>query len=106
MYFWALASLKLEIETHRFERQQKIRKNNGGIDAQFLCRSDRHLGGQLRPFTNLNQRMRSANGLVFRHIATCLPQKPYRGSVDRLPQTGADKTAAARCWTIYGLLFF
>src|SRR6185437_2259236 len=42
--------------------------------------------------------MRATDSLILRHIASGLPKEPYRRSIDRLPQTSAQKTAASRRW--------
>ena len=76
MHFRPLASLKFKIQTHRFEGQQKIGKDNRRVDIQLFRCCNGHLGGQFRGFANFYQGMRPANRLVLRHVATGLPQEP------------------------------
>ena len=45
---------ELEIETHAFQRQEKVGEDDGGIDIKLLRGGDRHLGGELRVLANLS----------------------------------------------------
>ena len=94
MHYGALACLKLEIQPHRFQRQQQIGKDNRCVHAQLLRGSDGHLSGQLRVLANLHQRVMLAHVAVFLHVAAGLPQKPNWRAVHRLAQACTNKTAA------------
>ena len=82
---------ELEIQPQGLEDQEDVGEQNRGIDAQPLGRGDRHLGRQLGPFAQLEERDLRANGPVFGHVAAGLPHQPDRRDFRRLAPAGFEK---------------
>src|SRR3954471_23756342 len=94
MHDRSFARLKLERQSHWFERQQKIGKNDCGIHAELLRRRDGDFRRNFRLLADLYKGVVLANIPVLLHVATGLPQKPDWSAVDGLSQTGTHKTSA------------
>ncbi len=96
MHHRSFARDKLKRQAHALERQQKIGKNNGGIDAELFRGGNRHFGGKCGLLADFNERVVTAHSLVFRHVAPGLPQKPHRRTVYRAAKTSAYKARRTR----------
>ncbi len=94
MHDRAFSGLKLEGQTHAFEGQQQIGEDDRRIDIELLGCGDSDLGGELGLLADFEQGMVLADGLILRHIAARLTQKPYWRAVDGTAQTRAHKAAA------------
>ena len=89
----AFALHEVEGESHRFERQQQIGKQNRGIHLDAPHRLQRHFGGELRRAADLEQRVLLADGAVLRHVAAGLAHEPDRRHIDGLPPARFEESA-------------
>ena len=80
-------------QPHDFKRQQQVREDNGGINAQEFRRGDGHLCRQRGLLAYFQKGMLLAHGPVLGHIAPGLPHKPYRSAFHRLRFAGAHEKA-------------
>src|SRR5581483_2167724 len=87
----SIAFDELEIEPHDFERKQQIGKDDGGIYAQPLSSSDRHVGSKLRSFTDLDDRVLLSDLSVLGHVAPSLAHEPDGRHIHRLPAARTNK---------------
>ena len=90
----AFAGLKLKGQSHAFEGQQQVGEDDRGVDIELLGGGDGDLGGELGLLADFEQGVVLADGLILRHIAARLAQKPHRRAVDRTAQAGAHEAAA------------
>jgi hypothetical protein len=84
----ALALLILQINPHRFQNRQQIRKQNGSVHTKNLPGSHRDLTGQLGSLAELHEGNFAADCHVLRQITTGLPHDPQRSRIDGLPMHG------------------
>ena len=84
-----------QIQSHRLQRQQDVRKNNGGIQRKPFNGLKGHLRGQFRDFTNIQDAMILPNPLIFLHVSTGLTHKPDRRPVHGFPAAGFEKSIIA-----------
>ena len=75
---------EFELEAKRFQDQEDVGEEDGGVDAQPLGRGDRHRRGQLGAFAQLEERDLGANRPVFGHVTAGLPHQPDRRDIGRL----------------------
>ena len=90
----AFSGLKLKGQPHAFEGQQQVGEDDRRVDIELLGGGDGDLGGELGLLADFEQGVVLADGLILRHIAARLAQKPDRRAVDREPQAGAHEAAA------------
>ena len=69
---------ELELQPQWLEDQEDVGEQDRGIDAQPFGRGDRHLGRQLGPFAQFQERDLRADGPVFGHVTAGLPHQPDR----------------------------
>src|SRR5580693_6360205 len=81
----------MERQSHNFQRQQQVGKNNGSIYPESLSGRDGHLGRDFRLLANLDQRVLFADGAVFRHVTASLPHEPHWRAVNRLELASLDE---------------
>ena len=81
-----------QLQPHRLQGQQDIRKNDGRIQIKAFDGLERHLCGQVRGLTDVKNAMLRPNSLIFRHVATGLSHKPDRRSIHGFPAAGFQKT--------------
>ena len=87
------AGREVKGQPHDFERQQQVREDNGGINAQDFRRGDGHLCRQRGLLAYFQKGMLLAHGPVLGHIAPGLPHEPYRRPFHRLRSASAHKNA-------------
>src|SRR2546425_3589749 len=68
---------ELQADAHGLDDQQNIGKENRGVHAEPFHRSDRHLGGQIRTFTESEERHLLAERTVLRHVTPGLAHQPH-----------------------------
>ena len=85
-----LALGELERRTHRLERQQDVREEDGGVDPE-AHRLQRHLHGELRRLAQLEQRVLLAHLPVLGHVAPGLAHEPYGRALDGLAPARAQE---------------
>jgi hypothetical protein len=84
----AFALFVFQFQAHRFDRQQQIRENNGGIHVQHLDGLQGHRGGQVRAFTDFQNAVLLANLAVLFHVPAGLPHEPHGSYVRGPPPAG------------------
>ena len=80
-----------QLQPHRFQGQQDIRKNDGRIQVKAFDGLERHLRGQVRGLTDVENTVLRPNPLIFGHVATGLSHKPDRRSINGFPAAGFQK---------------
>jgi hypothetical protein len=88
---------EFELHAHRFEDQQDVGKDDRGVYAQPLGRSDRNFGRQRRIFAELEESGFGADGPVFGLVAARLPNIPVWGLRLRLAATRPHKHTVLQC---------
>ena len=83
-----------EFQSHRFDGQQKVGKNDRGVDIQRFHRLQRDRGGQIRPLADFEQRVARANVPVRFHVSPRLPHEPDRPDIGRPTPAGIEKTTS------------
>ena len=87
----SFATDEVERDSHRLERQQQIRKQNGRIDVDAAHRLHRNPRGKLGRSADVQKRMVAANFPVLGHVAPGLPHEPDGGAIDRLAPARFEK---------------
>ena len=82
---------KFQIQSHRFERQENIRENNGGVERKALDRLQSDLSSQFGCLAHLENRMAGAQASIFGHVPTGLPHEPHRRTIHRFPPAGLEE---------------
>jgi hypothetical protein len=90
---WALdlrpfALDEVEGQSHRLERQEQIREENGGVDVDAADRLKGHRGREIRMAADVQQRVTLAQRAVLGHVPPSLTHEPDRGRVHRLAPAG------------------
>ena len=89
----SLAADEVEAHTHRLERQQQIRKQDGGVDVDAANRLEGHLCRQVGGTAEVEEGIALAQGPVLAHIAAGLAHEPYGRRVDRLQPAGLNESS-------------
>src|SRR5262245_33032980 len=82
---------EVEIEAHRREWKQQVRKKNSGIDVDRVDRLQRDGNRQLRLRDDVEKAITLPERTVLRHVATRLTHEPDRSPVDGLAAASAKK---------------
>ncbi len=82
---------EFQVEPHRLENGQQIRKDDGGIDPQSLNRRAHHFATERRILAQFEKRDLGPHLAVFRHVAARLPHQPDRRYGGRFTATGTHK---------------
>ena len=79
------ARYELEFQAHRLHRQQQVGEDDGCVYVEDLYRLEGHGGGQIGPFTYIeNARLRPNLAVLFQ-VPSRLPHEPDRPNVCRPP---------------------
>ncbi len=82
---------ELDVDPHREDRGHDVREHHGRVDAVAAYRLERHLGAELRPLADLEERVALADRAVLRQRPPRLPHEPDRRPLDRFTARGADE---------------
>src|SRR5688572_4571039 len=81
---WSLTFDEIEGKSHRLERQEQIREQNGRVEIHPPNGLKGHFGRQVGRPADVEQRMALAKRTVFRHVAPGLAHEPDGRPVNRL----------------------
>ena len=82
-----------QLEAHRFDGQQQVGEDDGGIHVQNLDRLQRDGSGQVRALADFEDAVAGADLPVLAQIAARLAHEPYRANVGRSAPARIQKAA-------------
>src|SRR6266849_9744609 len=80
---------EFQLQSHGFSRNQNVRENDDGINAQPAKGLDGNFDGKLGRLANLKECVLGTNFAVFGEIAACLAHHPHGNAGKDLPAAGA-----------------
>src|SRR5688500_9632315 len=87
---------ELELEAHRREWDQEVRKQDRGVDIDNVDGLHRDRNGQFGLLADLQKGIALPQLAVIRHVAARLAHEPYRGAVDGFTPAGAEEAIVHR----------
>ena len=89
----AFAFGKLQVQSHRFNDEQNVGKDDCRIDTETFRGSGRHFCGQCGRFAEFEKLRVRANFAVFRHVSAGLAHQPDGRVRNRLASASAHERA-------------
>ncbi len=85
---------EIEADAHRFERQQQVREENGGVDFDPPDGLKRDFSREIGRAAQIEKRVTFPQRAVLAHVPPGLSHEPYRSRVNWLAPAGLQKTTA------------
>lgn len=82
---------KFKRKAHGFRRNQDVRENDDGVNAETPKRLKGNFGGEIGSLAELEKRVIGANGAVFGKVAAGLAHHPDRDARCRFTTAGAEE---------------
>ncbi len=92
----AVAAHELQLGAHRFEWQQDVGEQDGGVDAQACDGLQRRLGGELGSLAESQEIDPLPQRAILREIAAGLAHDPHRPALGRLAPAGPQEEVVHR----------
>ena len=89
----ALAGYEFKVQAHGGEGEEKVGKDDGGVDGEALGGGDGNFCGDGGGAADFQQGVMLADGHIFRHVSAGLTEEPYGGAVNGLAEAGSYETA-------------